>query len=50
MKDLDSLVKQSLADAAGSADLAALEAVRVAVLGKKGSLTERLCCSSIRKS
>jgi phenylalanyl-tRNA synthetase alpha chain len=42
VKDLDSLVARSLADIAASADLAALDAVRVAVLGKKGELTERL--------
>ncbi len=42
MKDLESLVAQSLADIGSSADLAALDAVRVAVLGKKGELTERL--------
>ena len=42
MKDLESLVAQSLADIGSSADLAALDTVRVAVLGKKGELTERL--------
>ena len=42
MKDLESLVAQTLADIGSSADLAALDAVRVAVLGKKGELTERL--------
>jgi hypothetical protein len=33
VKDLESLVARSLADIASSADLAALDAVRVAVLG-----------------
>jgi phenylalanyl-tRNA synthetase alpha chain len=42
VKDLESLVARSLADIASSADLAALDAVRVAVLGRKGELTERL--------
>jgi phenylalanyl-tRNA synthetase alpha chain len=42
VKDLDSLVARTLAEVASSADLAALEAVRVAVLGKKGSVTELL--------
>ena len=42
MKDLESLVAQFLADIGSSADLAALDAVRVSVLGKKGELTERL--------
>ena len=42
MKDLESLVKRTLADIASSADLAALEAVRVSALGKKGALTELL--------
>ncbi len=42
MKDLDSLVARTLTEINSSADLAALEAVRVAVLGKKGSVTELL--------
>ncbi len=42
MKDLESLVKGWLADIGSSADLAALDAVRVAALGKKGQLTELL--------
>lgn len=40
--DLTTLVKGALADVAAAADAAALEAVRVAVLGKKGTLTEQL--------
>jgi len=42
VKDLESLVARSLADIGSSADLSALDAVRVAILGKKGELTERL--------
>ena len=42
MKDLESLVKRLLADIASSADLSALDGVRVAALGKKGELTELL--------
>jgi len=42
VKDLESLVTRTLADIGSSADLAALDAVRVAVLGKKGALTELL--------
>jgi len=42
VKDLDSLVARTLTEINSSADLAALEAVRVAVLGKKGSVTELL--------
>ena len=42
MKDLESLVARALADIDGSADLAALDAVRVAALGRKGSVTELL--------
>ena len=42
MKDLESLVARALADIGSSADLAALDAVRVSLLGKKGDLTERL--------
>lgn len=42
MKDLESLVTRTLADIGSSADLAALDAVRVAALGKKGSVTELL--------
>ncbi|MGH8250715.1 MAG: phenylalanine--tRNA ligase subunit alpha [Steroidobacteraceae bacterium] len=39
MKDLESLVERTLAGIAASADVAALEAVRVAALGKKGEVT-----------
>ena len=39
MKDLESLVKRTLDQIASSGELAALEAVRVAALGRKGSLT-----------
>ena len=42
MKDLESLVKRLLADIASSADLSALDGVRVAALGRKGELTELL--------
>jgi len=42
VKDLESLVAQALTDIGASADLAALEAVRVAMLGRKGSVTELL--------
>ena len=42
MKDLESLVKRLLAGIASSADLSALDGVRVAALGKKGELTELL--------
>ncbi|HKX60156.1 MAG TPA: phenylalanine--tRNA ligase subunit alpha [Steroidobacteraceae bacterium] len=42
MKDLESLVARALADTDASADLAALDAVRVATLGRKGSVTELL--------
>ncbi len=42
MKDLEPLVTRTLADVASSDSLAALDAVRVAVLGKKGSVTELL--------
>ena len=39
---LSALVDQALADVDASADLAALEEVRVRLLGKKGLLTEQL--------
>jgi phenylalanyl-tRNA synthetase alpha chain len=39
VKDLDSLVTRTLAEVASSADLPALEAVRVAALGRKGAVT-----------
>src|SRR5271165_2350696 len=39
---LSALVEQALADVASSSELAALEEVRVRVLGKKGALTDRL--------
>jgi phenylalanyl-tRNA synthetase alpha chain len=42
VKDLESLVARTLADVASSADLAALDAVRVSALGRKGSVTELL--------
>ena len=42
MKDLESLVARTLAEIGQSADLAALDAVRVAALGRKGSVTELL--------
>jgi phenylalanyl-tRNA synthetase alpha chain len=42
VKDLESLVGRTLADIGSSADLAALDAVRVAALGRKGALTEML--------
>jgi phenylalanyl-tRNA synthetase alpha chain len=42
VKDLDSLIKRTLDQIASSSDLAALDAVRVGVLGKKGSITEQL--------
>jgi phenylalanyl-tRNA synthetase alpha chain len=42
VKDLESLVERTLADVGRSADLSALDAVRVAALGKKGAVTELL--------
>ena len=42
MANLDSLTSTALAEIASCADLSALEAIRVAVLGKKGTLTEEL--------
>jgi phenylalanyl-tRNA synthetase alpha chain len=42
VKDLDSLIKRTLDQIASSSDLAALDAVRIGVLGKKGSITEQL--------
>jgi phenylalanyl-tRNA synthetase alpha chain len=42
VKDLDSLVKRTLDQIKACSDLAALDAVRVGVLGKKGSITEQL--------
>lgn len=42
MNDLPALTQQALAAVAASADLAALDEVRVAWLGKKGQLTEQL--------
>jgi phenylalanyl-tRNA synthetase alpha chain len=42
VKDLESLVARTLAEVASSADLGALDSVRVGVLGKKGSVTELL--------
>lgn len=42
MKNLQELVKKAQADIAASADLAALDKVRVQYLGKKGMLTEQL--------
>jgi phenylalanyl-tRNA synthetase alpha chain len=42
VKDLETLVARTLLEVAASADLAALEAVRVAALGRRGSVTESL--------
>jgi phenylalanyl-tRNA synthetase alpha chain len=42
VKDLESLVARTLADVGSSADLPALDAVRVAALGRKGTITELL--------
>lgn len=42
MTDLDELERSTLAAIAATADEAALEAVRVAALGKKGTISERL--------
>jgi len=42
VEDLDSLAARALADIEASNDLAALDAVRVSVLGKKGSVTALL--------
>jgi phenylalanyl-tRNA synthetase alpha chain len=42
VKDLESLVVRTLADVGSSADLPALDAVRVAALGRKGTITELL--------
>ena len=42
MSDLDSLKQTLLADVAAAGDEAAIEAVRVAALGKKGSVSELL--------
>jgi phenylalanyl-tRNA synthetase alpha chain len=42
MQSLSELVKQAESEIAGAADLAALDAVRVKYLGKKGELTARL--------
>ncbi|MGH8302941.1 MAG: phenylalanine--tRNA ligase subunit alpha [Steroidobacteraceae bacterium] len=42
MQDLSSLVAEALGEAAASADLGALDDVRVRWLGKKGTLTEQL--------
>jgi phenylalanyl-tRNA synthetase alpha chain len=42
MQSLSELVEQAQSDIAGAADLAALDAVRVRYLGKKGELTARL--------
>jgi len=42
VKDLDSLTKRTLDQIAASRDLAALDAVRIGVLGRKGSITEQL--------
>jgi phenylalanyl-tRNA synthetase alpha chain len=42
VKDLESLVARTLADVGSSADLSALDAVRVAALGRKGTITELL--------
>jgi phenylalanyl-tRNA synthetase alpha chain len=42
VKDLESFVARTLADVGSSADLPALDAVRVAALGRKGTITELL--------
>jgi phenylalanyl-tRNA synthetase alpha chain len=42
MSDLDTLKSQLLGEVAGAADEAAIEAVRVSALGKKGSVSELL--------
>ena len=42
MSDLDTLKSQLLGEVAAAADEAAIEAVRVAALGKKGSVSELL--------
>ncbi len=42
MSDIEELRDSLLADVAGAADLAALEHVRVAALGKKGAVTNRM--------
>jgi len=42
LQDLDSLTQELLARIDASADIAALESVRVAALGKKGQVTEQL--------
>jgi phenylalanyl-tRNA synthetase alpha chain len=42
VKDLEALVARTLGEVAASTDLAALDAVRVATLGRKGSVTELL--------
>ena len=42
MQDLDTLTRQTLEQVAAAADLTALDAVRVAALGKKGAVTELL--------
>ena len=42
MQDLDQLVARAREEIGASDDLAALDAVRVTYLGKKGALTEQL--------
>jgi phenylalanyl-tRNA synthetase alpha chain len=42
VQNLEILVEQALADVETASDLAALDAVRVRVLGKKGAITEQL--------
>jgi phenylalanyl-tRNA synthetase alpha chain len=42
VRDLESLVAETLAGIGSSADIAALEAVRVSALGRKGTVTELL--------
>ena len=42
MQALDELIESAAAEIAAAADLAALDAVRVTYLGKKGALTARL--------
>ena len=47
MTDLSALQAETLAAIAGAADEAALEAVRVAALGKKGAISEPAAFAAI---
>ena len=42
MSDIDAIERDTLAKIAAAADIAALEDVRVAALGKKGAVSERM--------